>query len=197
MNSLWHVHLCHNTWSEMKDARLQWGQTGASDTQRFQTFSSAPSSMMKLIRPVCWAPRGHVLWQTFTVYEIFRVTLSGAAHPCGSSMLPKAVEGGWVTGCWVICMAPLFKRGCRCRSLCTDEWISPPSTDDLEPSPSPFAKLHELWVSPLIAHFLLDGSALGRCVEEYTVARYVLPPKIKEEDLWKYLDMETFVPAGN
>lgn len=34
-----------------------------------------------------------------------------------------AVEGGWVTGRLVICMAPVFKRSCRCRIPFTEGWI--------------------------------------------------------------------------
>lgn len=46
------------------------------------------------------------------------------AQPSGKCAVRFMVEGGWMTGCLVICMAPVFKRSCRCRNLLIDEWIS-------------------------------------------------------------------------
>lgn len=49
-------------------------------------------------------------------------TPTQADQPSGRSVSPEVVEGGWLTGWLVICMAVEFKRSYRCRNPHTAEW---------------------------------------------------------------------------
>lgn len=74
-------------------------------------------------------------WQTFPTQSLSNLASAcllvnwcavnmSVAQPSGKCAVRFMVEGGWMTGCLVICMAPVFKRSCRCRNLLIDEWIS-------------------------------------------------------------------------